>query len=182
MDKMVRTFPLSGFDKTINQLNIREQTGFELVSIALAGGQENAAAKKLISYLGGALPTPSRFTDTKIGKTIWTGPNQCFLMTDEDNDRLDQELAAKFEGFAYFTLQTDGWACLDVSGDDIYRVLERFAPLDLSSAPVGFATRTTAHHMSVFVMKIAENKFTLLTPRSSANSFLHALEDVVENL
>ena len=181
MPNLTQTSPLNGFQKSYRGLTIAELSGFEIVSVALAGGADKAAAK-MKTFLGAPLPEPSTWVSGKKGKTIWTSPGQYFLITEAENDRLDEELAVKFEGQAYFTLQTDGWACLQVSGDAVYDVLERFVSLDIRTAPVGFAGRSTAHHMSVMVLKTAENSFTLLTPRSSSITFLHALEDVIEDL
>ncbi len=182
MPNLKQTTPLDGFKQTYNGLVVEELSGFEIVSIALVGGAEKAAAKSIKTFLGAALPKPSTWVSGKQGKTIWTSPNQYFLVAETSNDRLDEEFAAQFEGQAYFTLQTDGWACLEVSGQAVYEVLERFIPLDIRKAPIGFAGRSTAHHMSVLILKTAENSFILLTPRSSSWTFLQALEEVVKNV
>ena len=181
MANFTQTTPLNGFKKSYNGFTIKELSGFEIVSIALANGADKAPSK-MKTFLGAGLPEPSRWVSGKKGKTIWVSPAQYFLITETENDRLDEELALKFEGQAYFTLQTDGWACLEVSGDMAYDALERFVSLDIRKVPIGFAGRSTAHHMSVLILKTAEHSFALLTPRSSSDSFLHALEDVVENI
>ena len=181
MANLTQTTPLNNFRKPYNGLTIKEISGFEIVSIAFANSADKTPSK-MEAFLGAALPEPSTWVSGKKGRIIWTSPDQYFLITETENDRLDEELTVKFEGQAYFTLQTDGWACLQVSGDAAYEALERFVSLDIRKAPIGFSGRSTAHHMSVMILKTAEHSFILLTPRSSSDSFLHALEDVVENI
>ena len=62
--------------------------------------------------------------------------------------------------------------------------LERICPLDLD--PLGFegdgAARTTMEHMGAFVMRDGEGGFFLMSARSSAKSFLHAVETSIKNV
>ena len=99
-----------------------------------------------------------------------------------DNIRADIEVQARLKDTAYVTLQSDGWVSLDVSGERIYDVLERFIPLDLRRVPHLFATRTSAHHIGVILLKHHDTRLQLLTPRSSAHSFLDGLVHTANNV
>ena len=64
----------------------------------------------------------------------------------------------------YITEQSDAWACIEISGSQIYNCLERICILDLchSSFEINSATRTLMEHLNVFVIKVTEENFLLL--------------------
>jgi len=113
---------------------------------------------------------------------MWSGQGQYVLLLSGENIQADTDIAAKLKGTAYATLQSDGWASLDIKGPRVFDVLERFIPLDLRRAPVNYAARTSAHHIAVIVLKLSETEIQLLTPRSSAQSFLDGLGRTAENV
>ena len=86
------------------------------------------------------------------------------------------------DGTAYAVLLTDGWTSLTLRGAQSYDVLERFIPLDIRKAPINFASRTNAHHIAVIILKFSDTEFQLLTPRSSAQSFLEGLTHTIDNV
>ncbi len=174
--------PLSGHSRKYLGITLREMSDFEIVSIAVVNGEETNFGKMFKKAFDAAPPSPATFSQTKTGKVLWTGQSQYFLFQDGQDDRLDEALAKTFEGKAYTTLQTDGWAAVEVAGSRVHDLLERFIPLDISHAKIGFGARTTAHHMSVLVMKTSEDTYELLTPRSSSKTFLEALEHVTGHI
>jgi len=93
-------------------------------------------------------------------------------LNDSDLSMLAQELATT----AAVTDQSDSWVVLEVSGERSHDVLERICPIDLhdSQFPDGAVARTMMEHLSVIVVR-SSNRFVLLSPRSSADSFRHAL-------
>ncbi|NNE57951.1 MAG: hypothetical protein HKN36_07590 [Hellea sp.] len=182
MSKLKPNTPFDGYAREFDGLNISHPSGFEIASLAVANGEYKAFAKSFKKTYGNTLPEPGTWNELKNGKTLWTGQNQYFLLQYVEDDRLDETLAGKFDGEAYATLQTDGWAALDVSGERVHEVLERFVPLDLRSKEVGFGARTTAHHMSVIVLKTDNDAYHLFTPASSSAGFLDAFEHVIGNI
>lgn len=81
----------------------------------------------------------------------------------------------------YLNDQSDSWVMLRVAGAGVRRALERLCPLDLhpdAFAP-GAVARTVMEHLAVIVLHEAEDTFVLLSPRSSAASFLHEIETSV---
>ena len=113
---------------------------------------------------------------------MWSGQGQYMLLLSGENIQADIGIAEKLSGTAYATLQSDGWASLNLIGPKIFDVLERFIPLDIRRVPSGFAARTSAHHIAVIVLKFSETEIQLLTPRSSAQSFLDGLVHTADNV
>lgn len=171
MSNLIAKTPYGGYKQDWDGLSLKEISGFEIVSLALANGAK----------LKGKTPKPGTWIKTKDGRLLWTGQNQYFLFKDGEDDRLDEKLSDDYGDGIYCTLQTDGWAALEISGDHVHDVLERFIPLDLRTAAKGYGTRTAAHHMSVIIMKMDDQTYHLLTPRSTSLSFLEALETVVKH-
>lgn len=182
MSKLSPAMPLGGFEKTWNGFDIREHYHGELVSLACVSGLENTLETTFKKAFGASLPAPNHMHSLNDGLAFWSGQGQYMLLLDGDNIDADRQLSAKLGGAAYTALQSDGWASLDISGRKVFDVLERFIPLDLRRAPAGFAARTSAHHIAVIVMKFSETEFRLLTPRSSAQSFLDGLLHTAKNV
>ena len=183
MSSLIPNTPFGGYNRKFNGLTITESSEVEIVSIAIANGEALNFVKRAKKIIGTAPPSPGRWEKTKPdGRILWTGQNQYMLFDKVINDRLDENLFQEFKGLAYLTLQTDGWAALDVSGERIHDVFERFIPLDLANKPVGFGARTSAHHMGAIILKVSDKAYHLLTPRSSSAVFLEALENVIENI
>ncbi len=174
--------PLNGFKQTWNGLTLAEASNFEIVSMAIANDQSSAFEKLAKKALGSILPKPNQWEATSNGKLLWTGQNQYFLFEESRNDRLDEQLFEKFGDLAYLTLQTDGWAALDIYGPRTHVVLERFIPLEIDAKPIGFGARTNAQHMSLIILKTETETYRLLTPRSSSTTFVEALTHVAENV
>lgn len=164
--------PYEGYTQDWDGLQLKEISGFEIISLAIAQGHE----------LKGDTPKPGTWTKYNDGKLLWTGQNQYFLFKDGSNERLDEKLSEDFGENVFCTLQTDGWAALQINGERALDVLERFISLDLRSALKNYGTRSSAHHMSVIIMKIDDQTYHMFTPRSSSNSFLESLQDVISNI
>ena len=182
MYKLSPTLPLSGFERKCPSFEVTENYIGECVSLAMAIGQEEAFYAAFRKAFGIDPPPPSQAVQIKDGWALWSGASQYMLLLDGENIRADLGVAAKFEGCAYATLQTDGWASTNITGERVHDVLERFIPLDLRRAPINFSARTSAHHIAVIVMKFGEDKYNLMTPRSSARSFLEGLVHTCENI
>lgn len=177
MSDLIAKTPFDGLDETIGGVHISTWSGFEIVSLAIAKGGREQVEQTLDAMFGLALPAAGSWTQAGTGRLLWMAPDQYFLFVEEENDRLDETLAQAMESLTYTSLQTDGWATFNLTGKGVHSVLERFIALDLRTRPVGFGTRTTAHHHPVIVMKTGEIAYRLLTPRSYARSFLTALRE-----
>ena len=71
-----------------------------------------------------------------------------------------------------------------MSGTGVRVALERICPLDLDDQafPEGRVARTAMEHLSVIILRDGPDSFLLMSPRSSARSFRHAVELSVENV
>jgi len=176
------TLPLDGFYQQWNGLIIKEHDSSEIVSLAVAQGQEKTFMQIFKKTFGMFPPKPAKAIALKDGFAIWSTPDQYFLILDNHTIDSDRHIAATFSGTAYTTLQTDGWACIDIMGESIYDILDRVLALDLRNASLYFATRTSAYHMAVIIVKLSDRSFRLMTPRSSAHSFIKMLIHTADNV
>ena len=187
MSKLSPNPPLDGISKHWPELTIEEHYAGELISLAIARNEETAFNAAFKKTFGKAPPKPSELIAVKGGYVMWASPDQYLILLAGENINADKDIAEKMGACAYATLQSDGWASINLKGGgakskSLYDVLERFIPLNLRQAPEGFAARTSAHHVAVIVMKYNETEIQLLTPRSSARSFLDALIHTAENV
>lgn len=187
MSKLSPTLPLDGFSRQWPELKIEEHYASELISLAIARDEETAFNAAFKKTFGKAPPKPSELIAVKGGYAMWASPDQYLILLEGENINADKDIASKMGACAYATLQSDGWASIDLKDNHaesaaLYDVLERFIPLNLRQAPEGFAARTSAHHIAVIVTKYSETEIQLLTPRSSARSFLDALIHTAENV
>lgn len=176
------TSPLSDFTHHWDGLHLHEVTQCELVSLSVAMGQEKAFAARFKKQYGKTTPKPNQIIAVKGGHAFWSAPDQYMLMLDGEGTHADEAIAEAFSGLGYSTLQTDNWAHLALSGEKIMDVFERFLPLDMARFEVGQATRTQAHHIALMVARLSETDYRLLTPSSSARSFLESLKSVIETV
>ena len=182
MSKLTPTLPLNGFAKDWPDFSVKEHYVGELVSLACILGQDVVFAATFKKTFGKDLPKSNEWVKINGGFAMWSGQGQYMLLLSGENIQADIGIAEKLSGTAYATLQSDGWASLDLIGPKIFDVLERFIPLDIRRVPSGFAARTSAHHIAVIVLKFSETEIQLLTPRSSAQSFLDGLVHTTDNV
>ena len=182
MSKLTPTLPLERISKEWPDLTVKEYYMGELVSLACVLGEEKKFNTQFKNIFAKAPPEPNLMIEIEGGYAMWSGQGQYMLIMTGENIYADTDMKAKFKDAAYTTLQTDGWACLEVIGPKSLDVLERFIPLDIRRADKHFAARTSAHHLAVIVLKFSETEFLLLTPRSSAHSFLGGLVNIANNV
>lgn len=180
--KLIPQMPLGGVSKSWAGLNIAEVFSGELVSVAFDDDNSKKLNTRFKKKYGVVPPGPNTFVSIQGGSAFWSGQNQLMLLLDGENINADKDVAIKLDGLAYTSLQSDSWASLTVGGERVYDVLERFTALDLRQPRDGFAARSSAHHMAVFILKLSKTKFHLLTPRSSAQSFYDALCHTADNV
>jgi sarcosine oxidase subunit gamma len=127
--------------------------------------------------LGLELPAPGRFAAAEGVTAYWIGPEQWLLAGDAGLFGRVRAAAAD----AAMTEQTDAWAQLRLTGPAAVAALERLCKLDLSAFPEGSAARTAMEHLGVVIAR-EEGGFLLMSPRSSARSFAHALETALDSV
>lgn len=173
---------LGGADITIGQNHIVERTGLALVSVAtpLGGGAELSGA--LSAGWGLDLPKGTKSHASDEVRAIPLTADQCLLIREASEPDPVTIVREKLKGTGYTTDQTDAWVCLEISGPETILALERLCPLDVARFEDGTAARTVMQHMGALIIRLSPDRFLLLSARSSAASFLHAVETSYRNV
>lgn len=161
--------------RRIGALLLTENAGLGLAALALRRGAA-------VPDLGLTLPGPGGWTSGTDVAAFWTGPDQWMI---EFPGRADQDVAALIAGpDRSVTEQTDGFAAFEIEGPaaKLTALLERLVNLDAGRFGPGSAARTGFHHMSVFVIRRAEDRLAVLGMRSAAGTIWHALLKAAERL
>jgi len=163
---------LDGFKLEAEGARLAELTGYALVSIA---GQPEGLRSVLIEKWGLELPSPGRatFNAARQMTLMSVARDQWFLRLPEEAAALDDlDVVA-------LTDQSDSWVQIELAGPAARDTLERLLPIDVHPAafPEVAVARSLIEHLGVIVLRQPsdEDSFLLLSPRSSAKSFLHAL-------
>ncbi|MFT4013945.1 MAG: sarcosine oxidase subunit gamma [Paracoccus sp. (in: a-proteobacteria)] len=160
--------------RRIGALTLTENAGLGLASLALRRGA-TAPDLGLLS-----LPGPGGWAAGKGISAFWTGPDQWMV---EFPGRADQDVAALIcDSGLSVTEQTDGFVAFEIEGPApaLVALLEKLVNLDAGRFAPGSATRTGLHHMSVFVIRRAETRLTVLGMRTAAGTIWHALVEAAQ--
>jgi len=161
-------------------LTLRELPDVKLLSVATNSNQKSAASDALKQHCGVNWPEVGKSTVNGKTRCLGLQIDQVFVMHMDGNSnhvQLASDLASEFP----LTDQSDSWVAVEVSGNRTLDVLERICPIDLHETAFrdGAVARTTMEHLSVIIVSQGTT-FLLLSPRSSADSFLHALTQSAE--
>ena len=184
MDKSKITTPLNGFSKNIGDVSIKEIL-FEIYCISVPKNMEINSIKALKKVLDIDPPNIGRsvLNKEKSIRLIKNSSDQYFILFSIDFKNISKIITMLEKSF-YITEQSDAWACIDISGSQTHSCLERICTLDLSNSTyeINSATRTLMEHLNVFVIKVTEENFILMSASSSALSFLEAIQTSAENI
>ncbi len=180
---------LDNFSEETNGVAVSEVTDLAIVSIAISPVNDKAFAAALKKGFKTARPDVGQFTHAKTANTKVLGlqRDQLFILFDYEGDRAVEEVAAKINSskqLAYLSDQSDSWVTLRVNGDNCLEALERICPIDLhpSAFPVGSVARTSMEHMAAIIIHESQGSYLLLSLRSFAESFLHAVTTSIKNI
>jgi heterotetrameric sarcosine oxidase gamma subunit len=176
--------PLGGYKKDFEGVTLTELTDLAVVSIATPMGGRDALASAVDSAFGAALPNIGHSSHTEDGNTRFLGlqRDQMFLLFEHEGDGALAVIADKLGEVGYYTDQSDTWAILRMAGPGSRTALERICMLDLSPDvfAVGAVARSTMEHLGVMILRDDTDSFLLMSSRSSARSFLHAIETSID--
>lgn len=165
---------------TLGALTLRENAGLALASLALRHG-----AHRPLPY-GLHLPDPGLWVAGNGIAAFWTGHDQWMI---EAEGRAEEDFTRDLKHHApncSVTEQTDGWCAVEITSSlgeaPILALLEKLVNLDATGFGPGSATRTGLEHMSVFVIRRAQNRLAVIGMRSAAASLWHAIETAAERL
>lgn len=174
---------LGGYDQTHGDIHLREITDLAVVSIALPLGGDEAA---IGADFGLTLPAVGKtaVTDDGAMRLARLGRDQLFVLFGHETPDAEAIIAAKLNGAAYSTDQTDVWVGLEITGEQSRAVLERICPIDLHAGAfaVDDIARTAMEHLGTLILRTGPDTFVLLSANSSAGSFLHAIEISIRNV
>lgn len=177
------TMALGGRMLETGSVSVSEPVNRALVSVAFAASDR----ERIGAAFGSPLPAvglsqSSSHAGTVLGLQI----DQVWCLLEHTGDAMDKTIAATLGDTRgmYLTDQSDAWAILALSGSASIHVLERLCPLDLELAvfPVGSVARTVMEHVGVIILRTHNDRFELITPRSSSTSFMHAIETVATHV
>lgn len=175
-EPLVETWP--GF-------TLAEITETALASLATRRGGGQALRTAIEGAFALALPEPGRRAEGNPLSAVWMGHEQWFVEAPRaSTPNIVSVLAEAVGETASITDQGDSWTRLELTGPWTRTVLEKLCPLDLhpSTFPSGAAARTTMEHIGGIIMVLGDGEtFVLLTPRSSARSFLANLRHAAES-
>lgn len=164
----------------IGALALSENTGLGLAALALRRGSAQPVP------MGLALPGPGLWHAGNGVAAFWTGPGQWMI---EGEGRAEEDFARAVKLAApdcSVTEQTDGFVAFEVVSSagaaPIERLCEKLVNVDLGRFGPGSAARTGLHHMTVFVIRRAEDRLALIGMRTLAGSLWHALEGAAQHL
>jgi sarcosine oxidase subunit gamma len=176
---------LGGYRADFGPVTLEERPATAIASIAWPLGGAAALEQALRAGFGAAVPAPGASTRSADGGTrfLWMAPDLVFAVFEHDAPDAARLVAARLDT-AYLTDQTDAWVALRIAGPAVRAALERICPLDLHPAafPEGRAARTVMEHLAVIILREGPDAFLLLSARSSADSFLHAVETSIRNV
>ena len=178
--------PLGGYERQFASVELVEPQGLTLVSVAIPKDGETALADAVQQAYAVALPEVGSSTQSSDGTVRLLGlqRDQIWLLFVHGGDGAAGKTAGQLGPAGYYTDQSDGWAMLRVTGPGSRAALERICMLDLSADKfeVGAVARTVMEHLGTIILREDSDTFLLLSPRSSAASFLHAVETSITNV
>lgn len=169
---------LGEFHQDFATSSLVERVDIALISVAIPRGCEVALAQGISERWALAIPQPTTIAEMNGLRAIPLTADQFLLAFTPEKQRSEAAVQSDLEGLAYTTVQTDAWVILELSGKGAIAALERICPLDLASEsfPPQSAARTVMEHLGVLIIRLAGDRFWLMSARSSAASFLHAVE------
>ena len=165
-------------NKEYKKISIQTIDSLSIVSIAFVND--------FINKLPFKLPKVGKSTFFKEEKFTILGmqPNQYFILFEYRLPDAAKYIKKLFKQGCYLTDQSDSWVILKISGEKSRNALERICPINLhtNTFQIGNVARTVMEHIGVIIYRIDEDEFFLISPRSSAKSFLHAVEISILNV
>jgi len=178
--------PLDGLSLSFEGIEIAEEGSRALVSLAVPNGGAAALADRVKQAYSVDLPAVGNSTHSKIDDAFLLGMacDQIFLLFDDPGGDPVAHVENLLGETAYLVDQSDSWVMLAISGERARDALERICPIDLlpGKFAVGHVARTVLEHHAGIVMRSDTARYLLLSPRSSAKSFAHAVQVSAENV
>lgn len=183
-DIVLTASPVLGTDRIIGKNRVVERADLALVSIAIPLNGDTALSAALKAHWKLPLPTTRQCSVDGETRAIKTAPDQIMMVFPHEGSNANEFVQSKLDGAGYTTEQTDSWFVLEISGPDTTNALERICPLDIEKDvfPINASGRTNMEHINVLLVRLSDDQYLMMSPRSSAQSFLHAVEVSFSNV
>lgn len=187
MYKITAITPLGDISPRIDKfdgLQISECPNWAFASLSAYLGQEKKMKTQARKTLGFTLPDTGDCAGKHPFTAFWIGQNQWMIEAPHDtHESLASILKTSIGNTAAITEQTDGWARFDLEGKLCHDILERLCNVNTRKMTTNSVTRTTIEHLGCFLLcRSANIHFSVICPRSSANSLHHALIIAVKSI
>jgi len=186
--------PLGGYKMIVNETSLIEITSLSMVSIAPFAGSQAAFRSRIAKlFKTGTANSPKPSATIALERPhkkrcilMPSAQGQWFLCFDDDGinpiDGARAILGKNLSKQMAMTDQSDSWVVLALSGPQSRETLARICPIDCSALamPIGTTARTSMEHLGAIITRRPDGSdhqpcFWLLSARSSAASFLHAI-------
>lgn len=167
MADLFATPAVTGLPLTIGRVTLAAFDPGPVTAIAPFPGRDLSPALRF--------PAPGEVIAEGPGRLIWAGRETAFLTGVPAPD---------LAGRAAVTDQSDGWVWVTLAGagTEAMAVLARLCPLDLrpGAFPVGTSARSVLQHLSVLLVRTAEDAFQIAAYRSMAGTLVHDLSGAMK--
>lgn len=182
--------PLDALEIRHGELLLRERNHLALVSMATSTADDAALAGPLKARYQLALPAIGRSSTSENENFRLMGlqPGLWLLLFEHPGSDPLKALRGGDTGSlpatARLTDQSDAWVFLELQGPGATAALERLCPLDLHPDffEVGHLSRTVFELMGTILIRTDIDCWLMLSARSTASSFVHAVSTAVESV
>jgi len=181
---------LENFEFVAGELRLAERCDLALLSIAISDEDLLAVTEDLEKRVGMRLPNIgySTTTDQPGRRLMGLQPGLWLLLHEHPGgdpvQALHEQSGKPLNPLARITDQSDAWVFLELHGANSIAALERLCPLDLHPEhfQVDQLARTVFELMGVILIRQQIDSWLLLSARSTASSFAHALSTAVDSI
>lgn len=181
--------PLEGHRINVDGASLVEITTVSIVSVTPSASHKKEFEAAILKLFGsGQLNAVTAHESRGKKKYLFlpSAHDQWFLCFYNDGadpiDAASSLLGRRLSKQLSMTDQSDAWVILTLTGPLVRRTLERICPIDCSAStmPIGTTARTIIEHLGSIIVRRPNDDnanpcFWLLSARSSASSFLHAI-------
>ena len=158
---------------TIGTVTLSEEDPGPLSLVMPFRGQQQAVAGILRDGLRLGWSEPNKHLRSGDASVMWFGREAALLAGAE---------CPAMDGLAAITDQSDGWACVRLTGGAGVDVLARLVPVDLRPAvfPPGMTARTLLGHMNASITRLDDDSLLILVFRSMAATLVDEIKEAME--
>ncbi len=165
------------------ELTVKTLSGKALVSITNAEAEKDPLQKAMESHYQCQYPEVGTSAFSSDGKGLFMALqlDQLFHLFNYDGDHAVETVRQKLGSNVYYSNQSDSWLMMRMSGKESRNLLSRICMLDLhlDVFTKGCVARTSMQHISAIILCEDRDSYILLSPRSTANSFIEMLKSVM---